>query len=104
IGLALIRYANSVHPLAIFEPAPGTTMYLVLAISLFGACVVCSVAVIGFLGLVFEVLRGRTPAHWGIGRWSWSFAGLYALAIIGWGIAGPIVGRVEIARPGLGPH
>lgn len=39
------------------------------------------VALVGALGTWFEAVRRRAPAHWGLGRLTWSIAGLYIVFV-----------------------
>ena len=70
-GLGLVRYA---------ERVAGMPLDLTSRLGLLNAEVYASagVALVGLAGLLVERARRRSPAHWGLGRWSWAVAGLYA--------------------------
>ena len=42
--------------------------------------VVTGMSLVGLAGLVIEVALRRSPAHWGLGRWTWAIAGLFAVS------------------------
>ncbi|MDR3621343.1 MAG: hypothetical protein P4L85_18475 [Paludisphaera borealis] len=50
------------------------------------------VALAGGVGLAVEILRRRSPAIWGWGRWTWSLEFFVALIVLAGGIEGVLLG------------
>jgi hypothetical protein len=52
-------------------------------------------AIVGGLGLAFEVARGGTRSAWGIGRWTWSIATFYAALNVGMTVGSVVASQVR---------
>ena len=77
VGLLVVRIGTQVVEVA----APtNVAEFVSRALTLIGAYFLSGFALVGALGLVVEAARRRSPEHWGLGRWSWVFAGLFVLA------------------------
>jgi hypothetical protein len=58
-------------------------------------------AIVGGLGLAYEIIRGRSQRPWGIGRWTWSIAALFATLNVSAIVASIVASQVR--RRGVCP-
>ncbi len=74
ICLAVVRSQMTASMVNSATPAPGSSGWIRLG----GGSLLTGLALAGGGGLVVETIRGRRPATWGLGRWIWSIAGVFA--------------------------
>jgi hypothetical protein len=77
VGLGLYRYADAVG-----MPFDWATRRGVLAGWTYLST---GIALVGLVGVAVEAARRRSPELWGMGRWTWAIAGIYAVAVHGVG-------------------
>jgi hypothetical protein len=77
MGMALARAAFPPHDFSEPPPSGSWVSWAVLVLTL--NPFMSGVALTGGFGLAIERIRGRSPATWGFGRWTWSLACLVVL-------------------------
>ncbi|WZO97034.1 hypothetical protein EP7_004047 [Isosphaeraceae bacterium EP7] len=60
-----------------------------------GGNMLTAAAIVGGLSLAVEFLRGQFPVSWGLGRWTWSMAMIYAGLNIGTIVAAIVASQVR---------